>query len=142
MFVYGGDFLLLVVFKASHKDDIKNCQVDVCVVPRATVDQAICSARYALYRLVWRGWMRATAERSSQIAREMNGWYREFDWWSGRPTWGPRDPAQGIRGVDHPAGIVRMFDSRYGRWYWEDVHGNQVLDVVGVVAWDSIQCWT
>ncbi|APA13349.1 hypothetical protein SS1G_08066 [Sclerotinia sclerotiorum 1980 UF-70] len=137
VFVYDGIHLLIVQFKAKDANQIKSadCPVDCCILARAPEDAQQCAARYALYRLVWRGWIRMTGEWSVEIPVSLDGWDRKFRFWSGRPYW-----EQGrIKEMIHPNGYQRRFDGV--AWHWVDANEQDVKDANGVIIWDSLQSW-
>ncbi|ESZ89455.1 hypothetical protein SBOR_10161 [Sclerotinia borealis F-4128] len=139
VFAYDGIHLLVVQFKAKDDEDIKSlhCRVDCCILAR-TPEGAQCTARFALYRLAWRGWMRMIGVWSADFHVSIVGWRREFRYWSGRPGWvNEQDPRR--KELDHPDGYMRRFDLTKKAWYWVDVQRNPVLDVYGNTIWDSIQ---
>lgn len=129
---------MIVVFKAANVNNIKTCDVDCCVEPRSA-DDTICTARYALYRLVWRGWMRLTAELSAHLRVSIATWGREFIYWSGRPVWRSEANGHASRQLEHPDGLLRRYDG--GAWYWENRDGYMEMTGDGMVMWDSIASW-
>lgn len=138
--MYDGKHLLIVQFKAKDVDEIKspNCSIDCCILAR-TLEIAQCTARYALYRLVWRGWMRMTGEWSNNIPFSLSGWDRKFRFWSGRPYW--ENQQTHAKEMTHPHGYYRIFAAMTNMWYWVDANGNVVLDANGNTAWDSFKSW-
>ena len=139
MFVYDGFNLLILQFKASSRNDIKeaNCRVDCCILPRSSAVPGVCNARYGLYRLVWRGWMRLAAVASQHIPVSLNGWEREFRYWSGRPTW-INEINRRVKELDHPDGYRRIFDTANRAWYWAHLNGAPVQDANGTRVWDTV----
>lgn len=131
VFVYDSVHLLMVQFHAKNKEGIRsvNCTIDVCCVPRSSADPNMCTARYGLYRLVWRGWIRLIATKAENPAVSLGGFTREFEYWSGRPFW--RDEVDRHKELNHPDGYYWMFDIASNQWYWNDGNGNfMALDTV------------
>lgn len=124
--MYDGKHLLIVQFKAKNVEDIKsaNCAVDCCILARTPDNPNECAARYALYRLVWRGWMRMTGKNSENIPLSLAGWDRKFHYWSGEPFW--ENQQIHTQEMMHPNGYVRLFSTAAKRWYWVDIAQNTV----------------
>ncbi|PQE10734.1 hypothetical protein CJF32_00009794 [Rutstroemia sp. NJR-2017a WRK4] len=57
--IIGYAYLLIIRFRAGGRRGVKSndCTIDVWCFPRSSAYANVCTARYGLYRLVWRGWM-------------------------------------------------------------------------------------
>lgn len=134
VYIYDGRCFLIVVFKGSGREKIKaaDCPVECVVLPRRSDDELHCTIRYALYRLVWRGWMRQAQTHGLPV--QYGNYRREYQWWSGRPVW--INLQNGERVYGHPAGLTRVFDKISGAWYWA-INGEPVVDAEGHGLWDT-----
>jgi hypothetical protein len=128
---------LIVQFKARDKEEIKDrrCIIDCCILPRASVDPHACTARYGLYRLIWRGWMRM-AGIGDPVS--LGGLDREFRYWSGTPCWSV--PGSQQKFLEHPDAYQRKFDLTEQAWYWENFDGTPVT-IDGRTVWDTGRVW-
>lgn len=119
--------LLLVQFKVATSDDIKDVDVavDVWIIPRFSNLATICTARYALYWMAWRGLMRVLGQQA--VPLHFNGWTRGFEYFSGRPYW----ELSGQKNTfTHPGGAIRKFSKDHGYFYWyhkDDQTGMKVV---------------
>ncbi|PQE14730.1 hypothetical protein CJF30_00011051 [Rutstroemia sp. NJR-2017a BBW] len=103
-------YLLIIRFRAGGRRGVKSndCTIDVWCFPRSSAYANVCTARYGLYRLVWRGWMQLIVTKAGNPAASLGGFTRGFECWSGRPFW--RDEADRHKVANHPGGYYRAFD--------------------------------
>ena len=129
VFCFDGEVLLLLQFRASQPETIKDddCQVDCWVLPRTS---SFCTLRYGLYRLLLQGWKRCQV--MSALAGAPDGLIvgglrpesREF--YTGRPIW----RVDGLRYASHPGGYSRSVDAVSGALKWKhEEHAGEIEEL-------------
>ncbi|KAF2197077.1 hypothetical protein GQ43DRAFT_356632, partial [Delitschia confertaspora ATCC 74209] len=85
-FCYDGLHLLILRFRASSREDIKQCQADCWVVPTSST-ATTSSIRYAFYCLLSEGFHRVVSQIIQHHAVNIGHYQRRFEWFSGKPCW-------------------------------------------------------
>lgn len=145
VFIFDGDQLVLVQFRALSLEDIRDpdCEVDVCVIshPDGPTSESIPTMQYALYYLCWTGFRRLCGTMSCQntairsvserapLQVRIGNLIRDYVYFSGEPCWYMYNPDD-MYGSDEqeyptPRGWRRLFEWRPrsnvhlgGYWYW------------------------
>lgn len=80
--------------------------------------------------------MRLSALISPQIDVSLNGWQRQFQYWSGRAYW--ININSRAKELAHPDDLTRVFDESESRWYWKWTdNGAALLYANGDPMWDT-----
>ncbi|OQE23930.1 hypothetical protein PENSTE_c008G09257 [Penicillium steckii] len=151
VFIFDGNHLVLVQFRARSLDGIRDatCDIDVCVIshPIGTILENIPTMQYAIYLLCWTGFRRLCGTLSFRTVGDVleraplevtiDNLIRKYQYFSGIPSWYGYDGSK----YQSPRGWRRDFRWRLrsngrweGYWYWTNGH-ETVRDTENCFIW-------
>jgi hypothetical protein len=109
---FDGESLLILVFMAWDRQHIRDQDCPVLCILSSVYDPNL---RYNLFRAATSQLRRAQASSAPNV--NIDGFTRQFTWWSGKPFW--VNDAYGTVHETHPNNYNRWFDRQTGAWFWK-----------------------